>query len=169
MSYDTDKDLTWFLRGLPARGVNKGRELKRSIPHAVSSSIVPGVDALGWTRMSEWAVEVASGVNVSAIGSADVPSGFVWYIPFAQVRHDDGVGNHTLWITCNEFTLPSTTALIPGLSVASGVPNAIQRPVVLRDNSELQGRSADAVGAGNTLFIEFLRIEIPIGEYIPPV
>jgi len=161
------KDLTW-IRGAfppsPKSDPKAGHQIDSYVDYLQST-----FDALGAAKINDFFLDFQSAANTSAVGAASVvPGGKIRWLLFASAHHDDAGANHTLWVAASMNQAGNTRVLpvVNGLSVPANLPVCIERTILLAPGTQLQARSLNATGVGNTLNLTACWVELPLGEYI---
>lgn len=159
------KDMTHIRKMLKPSGMNASRALFDSYEGILRG----GFDALGTHRYGEAVPQTRATLNVSSVDSVLIPpEGFVQYVFYAHVFHD-GIAAHNLWLTVRLVSDTGGAIVIkvsPNQLVAAGIPVETPRVIVIPPRGFLQGRSLDVVGVAESLTLQYLAINVPLGEYV---
>lgn len=165
MSFEINKDLAWVGK---AFGRNPNFRQNNELPGLVIGRVTPEFDAIGWGRYAEEQYGSTAGVNVATVLAPinDTENNRL-YTKFSGF-HDDPGFTHQLQIF---FQTPTAGLIAVSLTqvLNANAHNVGFAGVLIPPRGRLRIESLDAVGAGNTLQINWAFIEIPQGEYVPPL
>lgn len=159
------RDLTHF-RGLfpPAPGPAAGKVVEEHV-----DALMPVFDAFGTSRYREITMDVRNAaVNQALIQAGqDVPDDEVWFVPFADVGHDDAAASKLLFfsVRINYLGTDYVITLTEATSTTNLYNHALRGPLLLPPKARLQGRATVAVGAAVVLTLKMAYIPLPLGEY----
>ncbi len=145
-----------------------------TVPERVLAEVRPSLDVFGWEAYEGMSSENQTLANTATVSGVTVPEGVNRLYLAASVDTNDIVNEFTLWIemfpangTSTAVTAPVTPPINRGTSFirAGGLP----RPFLLGPGGTVRGRAAPATAGGATLTIRAIFIDLPIGEYIPPI
>ncbi len=145
-----------------------------TVPERVLAEVRPSLDVFGWERYEDIETETQTVADATAASAAAVPDGVNRLYLAAEVGTNDIVNQFTFWIEA--FPLGGVQVAItppvtpPVQDATSTIRNGgLPRPFLLGPGGRLRGRVAPATAGGATLTIRTLFIDIPFGEYIPPI
>jgi len=147
---------------------------RTDVPASIDSKIIPTLEILGWERYADMETETQSTSDSSIISSLTVPEGTNRLYIAASVDTNDIVNQFTYWVeawplngTQVGIIAPNTPPTQRGTSfIRSG---GLPRPFLMGPGGRLRGRLSPATAGGATISIRTVFIDIPIGEYIPPI
>ncbi len=148
---------------------------KTTNPGTVDGNILPTIDTFGWSRLgADVRFEETSATATNRVLGSAVPVDVLRLVLEASVEHGDTLVDHTLWIDHEHGASSNAIAIqSPFEAIASLAGNPVQvglmRHVVMREGDRLSGRATPVLGVGLTLRIVITFVEIPIGEYVPPL
>lgn len=158
--------MTHVRRMLKPSGANQARALFDTY----SSYLRGTFDAMGTHRYADGLAQARTTLNVNSVDSVSVtPEGFVQYVFYAHVFHNETAISNTLWIAIrfqndaggiNTIKVSDSRASLPGETVH------LPRPVVLPPRAFLQGRALAVVAPTFGLTLEYFFVNVPIGEYV---
>lgn len=140
------------------------------LPDQVEDTIVPNMEALGWTRLGETEKQTVSNPAAIRVFLPAVPEGVTRLVQYASCHHGDTGVTHN-----PQFVLRRATTTTPDIAIGCDrraiVPGefaAMTRPVLLNPGDLLAAQFAVAVVVGS-IVIEALVLDLPApaGEYIP--
>lgn len=144
---------------------------RTTLPGEILGEIRPILDTFGWDRLreaTELGTTFTAAPGVSTTGAVTPDDVLRVYVAGA-VRHTDVGVNHFLWI---EKVLRDTSQVIeltpPTLAVPVDVPQCLTRWIVVEPGARLRGVTDLALVAG-AIALNLNFIDLPFGEYIPPV
>lgn len=143
---------------------------KTVVPDSQLPDVRATIDVFGWERLQSVTLQTAIGTAVTTIFSTPVPDGVIRVVLAASVEHDDAVVSHTLWIDQeHDFLLIGVQT--PRLMIGNTPPVklGLMRRLVLRPGDRVAGQASPVTGVGIDLTLRTAFVEIPVGEYIPPV
>ena len=164
-------------------GINRGFMWLRKVlqvteetdtPQVVSENLRPTIDVFGWERYS---VEGGTAdLNAQGTLAADsvllaaVPADVMRYVIFGSMSHNDPVAGglelsmHVRLVGALEIGISRPIQVL-----ANPTRVGIERSILLAPGQLLLARSVPAPAAGTRLFIRYHFVDLPIGEYIPPL
>jgi hypothetical protein len=132
-------------------------------------ALVPGFDVFGTSRYREMTMDVRdAAVNQFVIqAGSDVPDDEVWYVPFADVGHNDAAATKLLFfaVRINYLGTDYVIGLTEPVATSNLYNHGLRGPVILPPKARLQGRATAAVGAAVVLTLKLAYIPLPLGEY----
>jgi len=139
-------------------------------PDDLEPKVVATVDVLSASRVLEMQqIFIDTAINVSAVAwsFAAVNPQTLLFVPWAAAWHNDGLSNHFIWVELRDGTpaLNDCAVALPKTHAAN-IRVPLERPLTFHSSFELRARSADLVGAGNTLFLAFSVVELEPGETV---
>ncbi len=164
-------------------GINRGFMWLRKVfevteetetPQVLSEVAQPIVDTFGWDRYSPNGIP--DDINAQGTLAADsvllapVPAGIMRYVIFASCSHNDPVaGGLELSMQVRVGAALDIGVSRPIQVLANPTRVGIERPILLAPDELLLCRSNPAPAAGTRLFVRYRFVDIPFGEYIPPL
>ena len=142
---------------------------KTTAPDSLQADVRPIIDVFGWERHLEaQRFDLDGAATVASVLSPVTPQGIVrWYVAAAIESTDPA--SLTLWI--NRRVLPGNIDV--GIStpqvVVAAIPVALTRHVLLLPGETLVGRSEPAPAVATNLNLRAVFIDLPFGEYAPPL
>ncbi len=164
-------------------GINRGFMWLRKVlevteetdtPRVLSEIAQPTLDTFGWDRYSPNGVP--DDINAQGTLAADsvllaaVPAGIMRFVIFASCSHNDPVvGGLEL-----SMQVRVQGALDIGISrpiqvLANPTRTGLERSILMQPGEVLLCRSNPAPAAGTRLFVRYRFVDLPFGEYIPPL
>lgn len=138
-------------------------------PQELVEAVVPIVDTFGsrrWNTVENITQDSQLASNTVSWNTAAPTGPQFFYIPYMSLEHNDGAASHTLWISI--FDTIRELAIRSPLTVSTGQPVAILRPLVIPRRFSVRGRSSDVLPAGTSLFLRYVALTFDDGEYINP-
>lgn len=159
--------ITWIRRSLEITE-------RTTNPGTIQGEIVPTVDIFGWDRLREIETFSQATAAVTTVQGPVTPADVLRYVLHFGVEHSEALGTSlTLWVdllTELSFPVPLIAPqLIPGAIAGETIRYGGGRPIILRPGDRLRGRASPATGPGINLSVRAAFIDLPIGEYIPPL
>jgi hypothetical protein len=114
---------------------------------------------------------ISAAVNVVATATAStgfVPAEKVWWVPYCSLEHDDPALTTHLSINVNDNNV-RTVAHSGGADVTAGRKISIRRPLIVPAGWRIDGIAFVAPAAGQNLTLRYAYVELPMGEYVPPL
>jgi len=155
-----NRALTWIKKTLEITEVS-------NVPAAVLDDVNATLDLFGWERLPQAQILQVSNPLANFANSAVGPDDVTRLILAASARHSDII-NHELWVEKNPAGGVVRVALNAPVNVAAETDAGITRPTFLNPGDFLRARTEAAVGAGSVVITIYF-IDLPIGEYMPPV
>jgi len=157
------RSITWIRKALEITE-------KTTNPGTVAGEIIPNLDVLGWDRYSDSVSQDFFATNSNNVASAAVPEGVLRFITEASMLTDNNVLAFTMWLELVHSGLRiglSRPFLLP--AVSSGVQLGLERPILLQPGDNLRANLNPASGVGSLIVLRTRSIDLPIGEYVPPL
>jgi len=167
-------------------GINRGFMWLRKVleiteetdsPRVLSEIAQPSVDVFGWQRYSPDPIPGRpDDINAQGTLAADsvllaaVPADIMRYVIFASMSHSDPVAGG--------LELSMQVRVEGALDIGIGRPIqvlanptrcGIERSILMQPGEVLLARSNPAPAVGTRLFIRYRFVDLPFGEYIPPL
>lgn len=148
---------------------------KTELPGTITDEIRPILDAFGWDRLKEVQNNTVSGTATTSVDGPVVPPDVIRLIVLCSVNHTEPLITvfHHLWV---DLKPPGANSVgvsrpqsVPGSAAAEEIRVPIQRKFLMRPGENLRARASPATGVGITLEMRQLFVDLPFGEYIPPV
>ena len=163
---------SWINRVFPQRV--DGPKVQASFPHSILHDIRPVIDYYGWDRFKD--IRVASNTSGANLSDLDWLVDAAAAVPANTIRlvtHLSGLSDSS---TPRFLQLSVEHGDTANLRVAVSLPLAdgneanqavcIQRPLILWPGALAHLSSTAAVGAGNTLTVSGMFIDLPLGEVL---
>jgi len=145
---------------------------KTTLPGEILGEIRPTIDTFGWERLGGPLQEESStaGLGSNGVILSAVPEGIMRYVVFASCSHNDTVSTLNMSLQVRHPTGPTDFGISPGVVIdAQPVRLGLDRRILLAPGQQLAAFSRPAPGGAFALTVRMLFIDIPVGEYIPPV
>lgn len=145
---------------------------KTTLPGEILGEIRPTLDTFGWERLGG-PLQLES--NTSGLGSngnvlTPVPEGIMRYVVYASCSHNDTVSSLTLSLQVRHPVGPTDFGIAPAIDILQApVRLGLDRRILLAPGQQLACFSTPAPGGAFALTVRMLFIDIPVGEYIPPL
>jgi len=148
---------------------------RTDVPGSINDEIRPILDAFGWDRLKEVENSTVSGTATTSVNGPTVPDDVIRLVVMCSVNHTDRsvLVFHHLWV---DLKPPGANSVgvsrpqsVPGSAAAEEIRVPVQRKFLMRPGENLRARASPATGVGITLEMRQLFVDLPIGEYVPPV
>ena len=143
------------------------------VPQVVSEQVRPAIDLFGWDRYTPGHPDDINAQGTLAADSvllAPVPAGIMRYVIFASCSHNDPVaGGLELSIQVRVEGALDIGVSRPIQVLANPTRVGIERSILMAPGEVLLCRSNPAPAAGTRIFIRYRFVDLPFGEYIPPL
>ncbi len=143
---------------------------KTTLPGEILGEVRPTLDTFGWDRLSALPTFANTFDPAPAIeiDSAIVPEGVARLFLCAAVRHTEPAVNHFMWIERVQPAALECSITNPTVALPPTVAIGVERPFLLSPGEFLRAKTDVALIAG-ALALDVVFIDLPFGEYIPPV
>lgn len=145
---------------------------RTNMPEGIMRNIKPTLDVFGWERVPETVAVALAGTNVSSQFSAIVPEETARLVYSASVETTNDVAAFWLWIEHSVAASAINVGLMRPILTAAGtglMRCGMDRTLIMSPGDRLVARANTLVGAAETLSIRMRYIDLPIGEYVPPL
>lgn len=144
---------------------------KDGIPKVVSSFLdiaLPTFDVFGASRITELldSSTVTAGATMTSTAPV-VPLDVIRWIPYGHANHDDGAASHEIGIDIRRSASGLWIMARDRFSVAANIGRALERSIYLMPGGTIRAASNDNIPVGSNLSIEFVYVDLPLGEYVP--
>ncbi len=141
------------------------------VPDRVSPLVQPTLDLFGWERRIDQAANTTTtGADAAdVVIAAAVPEGIVRYVLYLSASHDDPVAGGLLLSLQVRSNAVDFGLQVPFQCLATPARMGLERPILLEPGQQLLCRSNPAPAALTSMFLRFRFIDLPIGEYMPPL
>ncbi len=145
-----------------------------TVPTQVLPEVRAMVEVFGWERLPEGTTVVqVGGAAANQVVTAVVPADICRLVLEASVVSSDVAIRQTLWIA-HRGVIGTGADVAVGLpfdqAIAfAGTPGVANRAICMQPGERLVGRCVPAPGVGEELTMTFRHIDLPIGEYVPPI
>ncbi len=143
-------------------------------PRVLSEIAQPTVDLFGWDRYTPDGVpddiNAQGTLATDSVLLAAVPEGIMRYVIFASCSHNDPVaGGLELSMQVRVAGALDIGVSRPIQVLANPTRTGIERSILMQPGEVLLCRSNPAPAAGTRLFVRYRFVDLPFGEYIPPL
>lgn len=123
-------------------------------------------DSIGSKHYDATSMESVDGsVASNTVNGSTVPAGYLFWIPYCEIYHNDAAANHDLVIRIDHTV---DVAVCPSANVSDSGAVALTRAVVVPGAGRIRGVCLDGVGAGNQLFLRYYYFQMRPGDYAFP-
>ncbi len=104
----------------------------------------------------------------SFVNSTVVPADHQWWIPWASIHHNDSALTEHMWLAIRNIADKEVT-VTGGADVSEQRKISIRRPIILVEGQKLSANLKSSTAAGKKIFLNLFYVEMPIGEFVPPL
>jgi len=137
-------------------------------PEAVDDVVIMTTPWEGAGRYTDLQYTEAKTIASNLAATALVPDNEMWWVPYAEMFHDDPALTTHMYMTIQDRDNLNVT-VVGGADVTADRHLSIRRPIIVPEGGRLFSRSAAAVAAGTTIYLRFRYQVLKLGEYVPPL
>jgi len=140
-------------------------------PRVLGEVLQPGIDVFGWERRVDQAVteSTTGGAAADVVVLTAVPDGIMRYVLYCDVSHDDPVAGGLLLSQSVRSGGVDIALQVPTQVLARPVHVGLERSILLQPGELISARSNPAPAAATSMFMVYRFIDLPFGEYMPPL
>jgi len=137
-------------------------------PIEVDDTVVLTTPMEGTGRYADLQFQQFTATANSFVNSSVVPNDQQWWIPWCSIHHNDPALSEHMWLAIRNIADKEVTiAGSPDVTEQRKV--SIRRPIIIVEGQKLSANAKTVTAAGKKIFLNMFFVEMPIGEFVPPL